>query len=69
MGGYVPQVLAKTIESIKETTGFDISEVMKAETYDAKVNKNINVTGLPDGCDVNVDVLNKTVKAEKKKTE
>lgn len=46
MGGYVPQVLAKTIESIKETTGFDLTEVMKADTYDAKVNKNIDVTGL-----------------------
>lgn len=45
MGNYVPQVLAKTIESIKETTGFDISEVMKANTYDAKVNHNINVNG------------------------
>ena len=26
MGGYVPAVLAKTIESIKETTGIDINE-------------------------------------------
>ena len=37
------QVLAKTIESVKETTGFDLTEVMKANTYDAKVNNNINV--------------------------
>lgn len=48
MGGYVPAVLKKTIESIKETTGVDITEIMKANTYDAKVNKNINVTGLGD---------------------
>ena len=46
MGTYVPQVLAKTIESVKETTGLDITEIMKANTYDAKVNKNINVSGL-----------------------
>lgn len=46
MGTYVPSVLAKTIESVKETTGVDIREIMKAETYDAKVNKNINVSGL-----------------------
>ena len=46
MGGYVPSVLAKTIESVKEVTGVDIREIMKAETYDAKVNKNVNVTGL-----------------------
>lgn len=40
----VPQVLAKTIESVKETTGFDLTEVMKANTYDAKVNNNLNIT-------------------------
>ena len=45
MSGYVPAVLAKTIESIKETTGFDITEVMKADTYDAKVNKNVALQG------------------------
>ena len=46
MGGYVPSVLAKTIESVKEVTGLDLVEVMKADTYDAKVNKNVNVSGL-----------------------
>lgn len=48
MGGYVPQVLAKTIESVRETTGIDITEIMKADTYDAKVNRNINLTEIPD---------------------
>lgn len=52
MGAYVPQVLAKTIETIKDTTGLDITEIMKAETYDAKVTKNVNFTGLPE--EVNV---------------
>jgi len=46
MGSYVPNVLAKTIEAVKETTGLDITEIMKANTYDAKVTKNVNVTGL-----------------------
>ena len=46
MGSYVPQVLAKTIESVKETTGLDITEIMKANTYDAKVTRNVNITGL-----------------------
>lgn len=36
----------KVIESVRETTGFDLTEVMKAQTYDAKVNHNVNVTGL-----------------------
>lgn len=46
--GNVPSVLAKTIESIKETIGFDLTEVMKANTYDAKTTKNVNFTGLPE---------------------
>mgnify|MGYP000034450107 FL=1 len=54
--GNVPSVLAKTIESVKETTGFDLTEVMKANTYDAKTTKNVNFTGLPN--EVNVDASN-----------
>lgn len=54
MGGYVPQVLAKTIESVKETTGLDITEIMKADTYDAKVNKNVHVTGIPESINLNM---------------
>ena len=46
MGSYVPNVLAKTMETVKEVTGLDLLEVMKAETYDAKVNRNVTVNGL-----------------------
>jgi len=46
VGGYVPAVLAQTIETVKEVTGLDIVDIMKANTYDAKVTRNINVTGL-----------------------
>ena len=45
MGGFVPSVLARTIETMKEVTGLDLVEVMKAETYDAKVNRNLTVQG------------------------
>ena len=31
---------------MSEATGVDLREIMKANTYDAKVNKNINVSGL-----------------------
>lgn len=48
MSSYVPNVLAKTIESVKETTGLDIVDIMKANTYDAKVTRNINVSGIPN---------------------
>jgi flotillin len=40
--------MAKLFESMKEATGVDLSEIMKADTYDAKVTKNLNITGIPD---------------------
>ncbi len=46
MSDNVPLIMAKTIQTIKEATGVDIAEIMKAESYDAKVTKNVNVTGL-----------------------
>ena len=46
MGTYVPSVLARTLATMKEVTGLDLVEVMKAETYDAKVNRNVNVSGI-----------------------
>lgn len=46
MAGNVPVVLAKVMESMKEATGIDVSEIIKANTYDAKVNRNVHVTGL-----------------------
>lgn len=42
----VPGVMTKLFETMKETVGIDLSEIVKAGTYDAKVNKNINFTGL-----------------------
>lgn len=42
----VPMVMAKTFQTIKEATGVDIAEIMRAETFDAKVTKNVNVTGM-----------------------
>ena len=46
VAGNVPVVMAKLFESMKEATGIDLSEIIKADTYDAKVNRNVNVTGL-----------------------
>ena len=38
--------MSTVMDSVKEMTGFDLTETMKAATYDAKVNKNIHVDGL-----------------------
>ena len=67
--GNVPSVLAKTIESIKETTGFDLTEVMKANTYDAKTTKNVNFTGIPEDADTEIKVTVKNVPEKVSKSE
>lgn len=51
VAGNVPAVMAKLFETMKETVGIDLSEIIKADTYDAKVTRNINVSGLPEGRD------------------
>lgn len=44
----VPVVMAKVFESMKEATGIDLAEIINADSYDAQVNRNINLTGLGD---------------------
>lgn len=48
VSGNVPAVMAKLFESMKETVGIDLAEIVKAGSYDAKVNRNINITGGED---------------------
>lgn len=43
---HVPAVMTKLFETMKDTVGIDLSEIVKAGTYDAKVTRNINITGL-----------------------
>lgn len=43
----VPVVMAKVFESVRETTGIDMSSLVNAESYDARVNRNISLDGLP----------------------
>ena len=47
------------MESIKEVTGIDINEIVKADTYEGKTTRNINLTGLDD-VDGKVANVNKT---------
>ena len=46
----VPAVMQKTFDIVKDTTGVDLADVMRADTIDAKVTKNVNLNG-----GVNVD--------------
>ncbi len=54
VAGNVPAVMAKLFESMKETTGIDLANIINAESYDAKVNRNITVNGL-DGVNMVVN--------------
>lgn len=45
VGGNVPVMLSKVMESVKETTGVDMKEIIKASTYDAKVNRHVTIDG------------------------
>ncbi|MGX8703921.1 MAG: flotillin family protein [bacterium] len=45
----VPLVMTKLFKTMKEATGVDFAEILRADTYDAKVTRNINVTGLEKG--------------------
>lgn len=51
MAGNVPAVMAKLFESMKETVGIDLADIMKAGTFDAKVTRNVNISGLEQASD------------------
>lgn len=44
----VPVVMQRTFDIVKETTGVDLADVMKAETIDAKTDRNVYIDGLPE---------------------
>jgi flotillin len=41
----VPVVMQRTFDIVKDVTGVDMGDVMRAETIDAKVNKNVTFNG------------------------
>ncbi len=45
ISGNMPIVMKQVFDTMSEATGVDFTEIMRAGTYDAKVNKNINLTG------------------------
>ena len=59
--------MKQVFDTVKESTGVVLVDVMRANTYDAKVNRNINVSGLPD--DVSEIVKNNITDNDKDSTE
>ncbi len=46
VSGNMPVIMKQVFDTMSEATGVDLKEIMRANTYDAKVNRNINVSGL-----------------------
>lgn len=47
VSGNAATVMQQVFDTMSEATGVDFREILKAQTYDAKVNRNLNFTGLP----------------------
>lgn len=54
LAGNVPAVMARTFETVKAATGIDMTDIVNAESYNAKVNRNVKIDGL--GVDIANDV-------------
>ncbi len=44
--GNVPVLMAQTFQTVKEATGIDMSEIVRANSIEAKTTRNVNFTGL-----------------------
>lgn len=53
--GNVPVLMAQTFQTVKEATGVDMSEIVRANSIDAKTNRNITIDGIPEK-DITVNV-------------
>ena len=55
----VPSVIKQTFDVMKDVTGVDMADIMKANTIDAKVDRNINISGDGKEKEVGVNVNTK----------
>ena len=58
----VSSTMATVMDSVKEMTGFDLSETMKAHTYDAQVNKHVSLDMNANEAHVIPDVMSAAAK-------
>ena len=54
ISGNMPIIMKQVFDTMSEATGVDFTEIMRSNTYDAKVNRNINI----DGIDINNATVN-----------
>lgn len=46
VGSYVPAALAQTMAAMKEATGIDLKDLIEANSKEAKITRNVNMTGV-----------------------
>ena len=51
ISGSAATVMQQVFDTMSEATGVDFREILKAQTYDAKVNHNLHLTGIPGGAE------------------
>lgn len=55
ISGNAPVIMKQVFDTMSAATGVDFTEILKANTYDAAVNKNVNVTGVPSSLELKVE--------------
>lgn len=53
VGGMTPSLMKQTFDMMSDATGVDFREILKANTYDAKVNKNVTLDTTPVQVELN----------------
>jgi len=47
LSGNVPTVMAQAMETVAAATGVDLASIMNAQSMEARITRNVNMTGLP----------------------
>ena len=68
VAGNVPIVMAKVFESVKEATGIDMAEIVKAQTFEGQTTKNINFTGIPENTNTQNNKTTKQIDSNNKQS-
>ena len=59
ISGNAATVMQQVFDTMSEATGVDFREILKAQTYDAKVNHNLNLTGIPESVKITPEPIKK----------
>ena len=69
ISGNMPVVMKQVFDTMSQATGVDLSEIIRANTYEAKVTRNVNVTGLQENSAAAVAAAETAIKSDEGKTE